>query len=329
MPLVYPAATAHYTVCGDGSDATYAYTLLTNGDYEDLYNLADHTTETGTISNVAISIRGKYVSHGANDVAAYRHVKTHSIDYTPGSNFGLLNLSTSISTDTYNSATNPNTSAAWTWAEIDALQVGYDVFDDTALSDAYINDVWVDVTYSASASLTVSDTMHAHDALGVIAYKGVADAVHAKDALGAIVYKGVADVVKLYDALATFWGYVVSVADVVHMHDAVSTWLADAFADVVHTHDALAKLVSTAFSDTIKLAESWVSKVYSSLADVVHLHDAFEGHSFTSLVVSDIIHLRDCVTRWRWLTAIRNLGRGRCPQAPVRTDKNIHDGLTG
>ncbi len=292
-------------------------------DATDTYNLPNHTTEFGVISNVQLNYRGKK-SNSGGDGAFFGSLYTGSGIYD---GFGASD--TSITTHSRDYATNPYYGGAWTWAQIDALQIGGVVYETAALDTVYIYDVWVVVTYTPGTSLTVSDTIHVHDALGLKSIRAMADVVHVKEALGALVSSIIAEVVKLHDSLTTFFGYVVTVADTIHVHDALTTWLASVVADAVHVKDALGRWVAGVFSDTIRLSDSWVSKVYNTLADMVHLHDYWSGGAIVVRVFSDIIHVKDCVVRWRWLTAIRNLGRGRCPKPTVREQPSIDDGHEG
>ncbi len=52
-------------------------------------------------------------------------------------------------------ATNPDTSAAWTWSEIDALQTGLALKKVSGLSSARCTQVYVVVDYTPGASIPV------------------------------------------------------------------------------------------------------------------------------------------------------------------------------
>ncbi len=177
----------------------------------------------------------------------------------------------------------------------------------------------------------LADVVYAHDSLGLWVRGIVADIVHAHDAVVAWVSTIVSDTVHVKDALVTFFGYIVSVADVVHVRDTMSTWVSAIVADVVHTKDELSAFfgMMLTVADTVHVRDALGTLVSRIMADIVHLRDSAEGHPFYSLMVSDIIHVKDCVVRWRWLTALRNLGRGRCPSPTVRTQDSIDDGYKG
>ena len=104
-----------------------------------LFNIPDHSTQDGSISNVAIHISG-YLSVNDGNVF-YDHIKTHSATYD-GSNRNATSGTEYVT----NYATNPNTGVAWTWAEIDALQVGAG-FNNQTGTTIYVTAVWAVVDY--------------------------------------------------------------------------------------------------------------------------------------------------------------------------------------
>ena len=98
-------------------DATYVYCgAMFEEDKYDLYDLPA-SSGSGTINSVTVYVRVKTLSPM---VSAYIKIKTHATVYegdqeTPG--FSYVNFSKQWSA-------NPNTGSSWTWAEIDALQIG-------------------------------------------------------------------------------------------------------------------------------------------------------------------------------------------------------------
>jgi len=121
-------------------DTTYVYTSTQNN--RDAYNLTDTTIPGGsTINNVTIFIRArKAVSAGTNIQILTR---TYDTDYFSAN----IGLSTSYANYSQNYTNNPNTSAAWTIAEINALQAGVKhVTSQTR--EARVTRVWVEVDYT-------------------------------------------------------------------------------------------------------------------------------------------------------------------------------------
>jgi len=86
-------------------------------EYTDLYGLPDHTTEDGIISNVTVYAR-VYGDHNGDWIKKVV-IKTHSTSYEEN-----ISGIDEWSNKSHSWNTNPNTSSAWTWSEIDALAVG-------------------------------------------------------------------------------------------------------------------------------------------------------------------------------------------------------------
>lgn len=117
--------------------------------------------------------------------------------------------------------------------------------------------------------------------------------------------------------------------------------------DGLKVGDALIKMPIKTFSDGIAMSDVVSKAVYKTLVDAIALTDVVEkvytyvrtftdGIAFTdalvksiSKVFSDGIKFADCLVRWRWLAAVRNLTRPRCPRPSVREQTKIDDGLTG
>jgi len=73
-------------------------------------------------------------------------IKTYDTEYD-GTEESVVG--TAFDTKSYQWTTNPNTSAAWTWDEIDALQIGVDLKGDGS-SSAYLTQVYASVSYEAA-----------------------------------------------------------------------------------------------------------------------------------------------------------------------------------
>ena len=109
----------------------------------DLYNVPDQAL-TGTITNVTVWIRG---STDSGDGSLRTVIKTHSAEYrgtTHTPPYAYTNYSTSYDL-------NPNTSAAWTWAEINALHIGVEIYA-TGWHNNWCTQVYAVVSYGTAAS---------------------------------------------------------------------------------------------------------------------------------------------------------------------------------
>jgi hypothetical protein len=146
----YPATGGHYDKVDDPSgtpddNATYVRTSVSS--YQlDLYNLPDQSL-SGTISNVTIYARClSFVAQGYAKIAT----KTESVIYysailsPPIDSYGDFSKS-------YD--TNPNTGVAWTWAEINALQIGI-ALQSNDVNATRCTQVFAIVTYTPSAGST-------------------------------------------------------------------------------------------------------------------------------------------------------------------------------
>ena len=119
----YPSSTSHYDKVDEASadDATtYVSESDSNGEGQDLYNLPASGI-TGIISGIVVYVRTFGYLYGPSPPPQHRIlIKTHSTQYDDSwvkDQYNWITYSKSY-------ATNPYTSAAWTIAEIDALQIG-------------------------------------------------------------------------------------------------------------------------------------------------------------------------------------------------------------
>lgn len=130
--------------CIDESTPDEDSTYVENGDSgyaTDTYQTADHTTETGTITNVRIYCRVKIGSIGGDGQIVVRSGGTdYATDIAPTTSYD----------DYYKDYTdNPADSAAWEWSDIAALEVGVNLSGGTGSSRyARCTQVWAVVTYS-------------------------------------------------------------------------------------------------------------------------------------------------------------------------------------
>ena len=102
------------------SDGDSTYVETNSVDYqEDLYNVGNHITGSGTINYVKAYIVARNTDTPERQ-SAYVHLKTNGSEY----NGPELWLTTSYATYSYQWNNNPQTGNPWTWTEIDNLQAG-------------------------------------------------------------------------------------------------------------------------------------------------------------------------------------------------------------
>jgi hypothetical protein len=101
----------------------------------DFYNLPNHTTETGVINYVKVFARGKSVDYAQDETGIYKIIETDDARVNVGYSQSFNLLTNSYSTFSKVWALNPRTSAAWTWADIDALQIGVQTSSPTITTD--------------------------------------------------------------------------------------------------------------------------------------------------------------------------------------------------
>ena len=135
-------------IAEDPSDEDSTYVQCDATSYlKDIYSAQNHSVGSGTISKVTVNIRCRKVeSYLDQTVYAKTVLRTYDTDYE-GSEVSLPQVYTVYSTEY---TVNPNTSNAWTWDEIDALECGVSL--KSAQSDAWdyarCTQVWVAVCYT-------------------------------------------------------------------------------------------------------------------------------------------------------------------------------------
>ena len=124
----------------------------------DLFNIPNHSEGSGTINKVTVFWRCKSnTTDGNYDKAS---IKTHGIVYDGDAK----HLTSDWQNFSQEWTVNPYTSSAWTWDEIDALQIG--VKADSGQNWHYCTQVWVEVDYTTDGVTpkTSSDTGSGADA---------------------------------------------------------------------------------------------------------------------------------------------------------------------
>ncbi len=117
----------------------------------DLYALENHTTETLYILGVTVYIYAK-VTGSVGTQNSYIKIKTGGTQYDSTVKY----LSTSYALYSHTWTTNPNTSAAWTWTNIDNLQAGLQLFSSD--EQQRCTQLYVVVSYGGPPQLTTQAT---------------------------------------------------------------------------------------------------------------------------------------------------------------------------
>ena len=137
-------AATHWQAVSDASDASRVYQGTTT--YQrDLYTLADSGNTTTSINSatiyfrIAIQVDQMVLATPHFKIGGVLYTGTEQTDSTGNTNFVTKS-------QVYN--TSPATSAAWTWNEINNMQVGVSIKTSNIADFAYCSDVWVIVSYN-------------------------------------------------------------------------------------------------------------------------------------------------------------------------------------
>ena len=157
IEVQFPASTNHYDKVDEATtdnDTTYVEgDDATGGTHRiDTYATENAPYPNGTINNVTVHVRVRQTNDGATvDGKAKCVVLTGGTEYT-GNAETLAGTSYAEYTKAW--ATNPDTAAAWTWAEIDAMEIGVSVYPPLTggAADGAVRctQVWVVVNYTPS-----------------------------------------------------------------------------------------------------------------------------------------------------------------------------------
>lgn len=111
-----PASGSFYTKVDNDDDSEFVYTNWQSATYKDIRFLLENSADLGTINWIKLHIR----CSGFVGTYAKAHIRSGSTN-AYGSQIPLTNTKTNY---TYQWNTDPATSAAWTWAALNALLVG-------------------------------------------------------------------------------------------------------------------------------------------------------------------------------------------------------------
>ena len=123
-------------------EVTADATTYVAGTGYDLYGIPDHTTESGVINYVKIFYRVlAYSQYGGGYGYSKPAIKTGGTIY-----YGTqITVADWWTTYNYTWNTNPQTGVAWTWDDIDALQIGIAI-----MGNVYCTQVYIEVNYTPS-----------------------------------------------------------------------------------------------------------------------------------------------------------------------------------
>ncbi len=146
----FPLSGAHWDKVDEAtSDDDSTYVSTEQGQFEeDLYNIANHSTGSGSINYVRVYIVGS-AEVNPTTTNAYVHIKTNGVEY----NGTEETTTTSYATYSYQWDVNPQTGSDWTWAEIDALQIGVGIRRPKNNRWTRVTQVYAEVNYTAYDSL--------------------------------------------------------------------------------------------------------------------------------------------------------------------------------
>ena len=138
------------------NDTTYMTGTTDSGGYK-LFNFSPFTVPAGcTITNLTVYVRAKKLGSGSADMRP--DIKVNGTRYYPSS--GNNPSSSSFTTYSYSWNTNPNTSSAWTTADINGTgshplqQIG--VYSNDLNPDVEVSMVYAQVTYTSDSCWSIS-----------------------------------------------------------------------------------------------------------------------------------------------------------------------------
>ena len=143
----YPSTLANWQCVDEdvpNNDTDYVYWTPAPS-RSDSYNLEDHTTETGNISNVRVVIYAKLNATGDDQIVMLLVIAGTAYS-RPDTTF---TLNTTYAQYASGWATNPATGANWTWSDIDALEAGFKCEKVGPVSpEQRVTQLYVEVTYT-------------------------------------------------------------------------------------------------------------------------------------------------------------------------------------
>ncbi len=169
----FPASGANWEKVDEAvsdNDTTY---IQTNGGWqEDLYSTDNRTTGSGIINYVKVYMVGRSLDTPTR-TGAYVHIKTNGVEY----NGAEETVTTSYAAYSNQWTNNPQTGSAWSWDEIDALQIGVGIRGSkaggspstryTRVTQVYVEVNYTDITYNLTGTITSTNLLSAEKVVSI------------------------------------------------------------------------------------------------------------------------------------------------------------------
>lgn len=158
-PLEQTVSTGQNYACVDEAtidtvDYCYAQGSSATEIKTDIYSFPNHSSESGIINSVTVKCQCKRQKSGNGLAYVNPAVKIGSTVYESGDQ--SITEASTYALYSYTWTTNPATSSAWSWTEIDALLAGDKLSaiytNKSNYATAMIYQLWVEVTYGESSS---------------------------------------------------------------------------------------------------------------------------------------------------------------------------------
>ena len=137
------------------NDTTYVWSAYGGGYKTDLYNFQDHTVEEGNINNLAVQV----VTRTNNVYTGFTWklkacVRINGVtDYS-----SWTDVTTSYDTYSFSWPTNPATGVAWTWDDIDNIEIGFSQQSGTLATAIRTTQVYAVVDYVEGEAIDDTST---------------------------------------------------------------------------------------------------------------------------------------------------------------------------
>lgn len=137
-------AATHWEAAGDANDASYVYQDDADTWQRDSYLLADSTESLHFHNITSVTVYFRISAGGGRTCSAKPHFRIGSTNYE-----GSVQTTTSSSwvQKNQNFSTSPATGEPWTWAEVDAMELGISIKSSGLSYEARCSDIWILVYY--------------------------------------------------------------------------------------------------------------------------------------------------------------------------------------
>jgi len=170
-----PAVSEYLNIDEDTADDDTTYVFSDTSDEKSSYTFPNHTTESGTINNITVYFRAReYYLDDTGHITAF--VRISSTDY-----FGdEETLTSDYVNNNYEWTQNPNTTSAWTWNDVDNLEVGLRLDGEHSTKQGRCTQLYAVVNYTA----TVNPEIRSSQCYAVVNYTPSATQVTLQDPTG-------------------------------------------------------------------------------------------------------------------------------------------------